>query len=135
MTMTLDTLRLLTPPAERQAIYAGLRGEERAYFRSILADLAERVKTCPRTYDQDGLGDAAVAHLHYFHGGADWWITELDRDGLVDQAFGFACLGDPGNAELGYISIRELVQAGVELDLHYTPEPLAAIKARLYLPS
>ena len=47
---------------------------------------------------------------------------------------GFANLGDPQNAELGYISIQELIDCNVELDLYWEPKPLQpiidAIKAR-----
>jgi hypothetical protein len=48
------------------------------------------------------------------------------------QAFGYACLnGDTENAELGYISIEELTENGVELDLYYKPEKLGDIKKKL----
>ena len=64
---------------------------------------------------------SALAHLHYFIGGCDWWIVEKDSDpdqaGQV-QAFGIADLGM--GAELGYISIPELLENGAELDLYYT---------------
>ena len=36
------------------------------------------VLTMPATYGQDGLGEAAVVHLHYFMAGMDWWVTEKD---------------------------------------------------------
>jgi hypothetical protein len=43
----------------------------------------------------------------------------------VLQAFGYAVLfGDKENAELGYICITEITQ----LDLYFTPCPLAEIK-------
>ena len=81
----------------------------------------------PKTYEQDGLGEEAVVHLHYFTGSADWWITEKDSDpdgeGQV-QAFGLADLFQDGG-ELGYISLVEILAAGAELDLHWTPKPLA----------
>ena len=77
----------------------------------------------------DGKGGQAVAHLHYFMGGCDWFIFEKDVEGGVDQAYGYAILnGDLHNAELGYISIAELVAAGVELDLHFTPKTFEEIQ-------
>jgi len=99
-------------------------------FHQIIVDTAEQISKSARTYDTDGQGDAAVVQLHYFSGSSDWYILELDKDGLLDQAFGWVVLGgDLQCAELGYISINELCQNGVELDLHWTPRPLAAVKA------
>lgn len=88
----------------------------------------------PQTGETDGQGDTAVACLHYFIGNFDFWITERDKgDGSDDdsqhQAFGFVNLGDPDNAELGYISLSELFESNVELDLHWTPKTLGEIKA------
>ena len=42
------------------------------------------------------------------------------------QALGLANLGYGG--ELGYISIQELIDAGVELDVYWTPKTIGAIK-------
>ena len=76
----------------------------------------------PLPYATEGFGDSAIVFLHYFSGGDDWWILERDNDGEGPQrqCFGFACLdGDRDCAELGYISIAELIAAGVELDFHW----------------
>lgn len=115
---------------------AARRGEERDYFLGKLEELADRIASMPKTFEQDGLGDDAIAHLHYFHGGSDWYITEKDMGspgdqtpGVQLQAFGFAILnGDTDNAEFGYISIAELARHGVELDLHWEPKPLREVK-------
>lgn len=65
----------------------------------------------PKTYEQDGKGDQATAHLHYFLNGSDWYITEKDMDGGIQQAYGYAILnGDDECAEVGYISIEELTR-------------------------
>ena len=80
----------------------------------------------PETYGQDGMGDKAIAHLHYFKGSMDWYITEKDMEGEQLQAFGMVDMGY--GPELGYISIAELVQNGIELDLHFTPMTLGEIK-------
>lgn len=78
------------------------------------------------------MGDGAIVYLHYFKGACDWWITERDSDpdgeGQI-QAFGFANLGDPECAELGYISIVELIRHGVELDLYWQSRTLGEVKA------
>ena len=71
---------------------------------------------------------SALARLHYFTGGCDWWIVEKDADsdhaGQV-QAFGVADLGM--GAELGYISIPELLENGAELDLYFTPKRMGEL--------
>lgn len=82
----------------------------------------------PKTYEQDGKGDQAIAYLHYFTSNGDFYITEKDIDDGVTQAFGLASIGD-SYPELGYISITELVKNGAEIDLHFEPKTLGEIKA------
>jgi hypothetical protein len=116
------------------------KGEEGAFFRDKIAEVKATISSMPQTYETDGQGDDALATLHYFQGGSDWYIVERDAGDPDDeipgqqcQAFGYACLnGDSENAELGYISIAELIRHNVELDLYYTPEPLKSIKNRIW---
>ncbi len=35
--------------------------------------------TTPALYAQDGKGDEAIVHAHYFIGGCDWLVTEYDQ--------------------------------------------------------
>lgn len=110
------------------AMADGCRGEEKEFFMNKFIEFGQRIDTMPKTYEQDGLGLESVAFLHYFLGGCDWYITEKDMDGGVLQAFGYAVLnGDREMAELGYISIAELVKHGAELDLHFTPKTINSI--------
>ncbi len=116
------------------------QGEEREYFKAMILNLKEIIEAMPKTYETDGQGDEAIATLHYFNSGSDWYITEKDAGspddsiemaGAQGQAFGFTCLnGDVENAELGYISIQELIENGVEIDLYYKPEKIGDIKTR-----
>lgn len=131
------TLQPFIGPHQLAVLRAALRGEERAYFSAKLVDLAALIAAMPQTGEQDGLGEAAVVSLHYFAGGsANWWITEKDAgDGTEDtgqhQAFGLANLfGGPTDqdAELGYISIAEILAHGGELDLHFTPTTLGQLQ-------
>ena len=118
--------------AQLHALRDGWRGEEKQFFFDKLVEMAGIVQTMPKTYEQDGKGDQAVAYLHYFAGGqANWYITECDVETPEEpgqhQAFGLADLfGDGG--ELGYISIVELLENGAELDLYFTPLTLGEIK-------
>mgnify|MGYP001563457152 FL=1 len=127
------TLKHFIGKHQWSAIKQGMAGEERQYFYDMMVDLAARIEAMPKTYEQDGKGDQAIVHLHYFRGGCDWWISEKDSDpdgeGQI-QAFGYANLGDDQNAELGYISIKELIEHGVELDLYWTPKTLEQVKAK-----
>ncbi len=104
------------------------KGEEEEFFQQKFIDLAQQIDTMPKTYEQSGQCDQAIVHLHYFLAGSD--ITEKDREGGVDQAFGYACLnGDEQMAEIGYISIAEITRYGAELDLHWTLRTLGDVKA------
>jgi hypothetical protein len=88
----------------------------------------------PDIYGQEKVDDPIV-YLKLFtpDGSATWLITEYDRKDLM---FGFACLGDPDMAELGYISLDEIkgvrgrLGMRVERDLHWQPMPLSAAKQR-----
>ena len=127
----LDILKMLTPPAQYEAIIAGMMGEEGDHFVELIDRVHAAWQAMPKTYETDGQGCAALAQLHYFTGGCDWWIVEKDADpdhaGQV-QAFGIADLG-MGYRELGYISIPELLANGAELDLHYRPKTIGEILA------
>lgn len=130
------TLRPFVGRAQTRALEQLLKGEEGLYFQDLLDGLAKDILDMPQTGETDGQGDKAKACLHYFIGSFDFWITERDKgDGTDDdsqhQAFGFVNLGDPDNAELGYISLPELFESNVELDLHWTPKTLGEIKASL----
>lgn len=134
-----DILYHFIGASQGAAIGAALRGEEGQFFHDKLDELAEIVRTMPKTGETDGLGENAIVHLHYFYGGADWFITEKDMGSPDDapedvgkqfQAFGWAeILPDCG--EYGYISIEEVCDAGAELDLYWKPKTVAeAIKER-----
>jgi hypothetical protein len=120
-------LRPYLSTSQRRAMEGILRGEEGAYMAEIVDRLVTTLATLPKTYEPDGQGLEAIVHLHYFGGGADAWLTELDIDGGLLQCFGAVGLYGPGSAELGYINVTELVDAGLELDLHWTPRTLGEV--------
>jgi len=128
-----EALRGFIAPGQLAVILNLCRGEEGRFYRDRMVALASIVTTMPKTYDQVGKGNDAAASLHYFVGGCDWWITERDAgaaddtpDQFQSQAFGLADLGY--GAELGYISLPEILANGAELDLHFTPATLRAIR-------
>lgn len=117
--------------SQRRVLDDLLRGEEREAFADTVLRVAQVIETMPKTYEQSELEMDAVAYLHYFRSSADFWITEKDMgDGSDDlrqhQAFGLASLfgGGAEDAELGYISIQEILDANVELDLYWEPKKL-----------
>jgi hypothetical protein len=130
LTQSLDIIRPFLSRIQFALMKTGASDVEGNYFRDKIHTLAKLIEHMPRTHGQDGLGDQAIAYLHYFKGGADWYITELDIETPDEpgqhQAFGLVNLGH--GAELGYISIPELVANGVELDLHFSPTTLATLK-------
>lgn len=128
--VALKALRGFISPLQLQAIGNGVRSDDRQFFIEKLCELAARVTAMPKTYAQEGLGGAALAHLHYFTGGGDWYITEKDMESEQHQATGLVDLGF--GSEFGYISIVELIENNVELDLHFTPKPLKEIDAEFY---
>jgi hypothetical protein len=98
-----------------------LRGEEGPHFEEILRAVADRIAGAPRTYQTDGQGAQARAVLHYFKGGCDWWIVELDPVAGIWRRIPRLRAG------AGYISIPELLRAGAELDLYFTPRAVGEI--------
>lgn len=118
--------------AQRTALIHTLRGEEGEAIADLVFKARDTILNMPHTYQQDGLGDKAVVHLHYFKGCYDAWITEKDRGNTaVDtrqiQAFGKASFSGIEDAELGYISIEEVLSSGAELDLYWTPKTLGEL--------
>lgn len=111
--------------AQLDAIVEAMQGEEQGFFIAKIIGLAELITNMPTTYQTDGQGDEAIAYLHYFIGGFDWFITEKDMLHEQLQAFGLACMRE---RELGYININELRENQIELDLYWTPKPLRDIK-------
>jgi len=122
------TLKPFISRSQALALGNGLAGEESDWFAQIITDYAARIQTMPQTYQTEDQADPLV-YLHYFRGGWDWFITEKDSDPDGEgqlQAFG---LVRGFEEELGYINLPEILAAGAELDLHWTPKPLSAVRS------
>lgn len=132
--LTFGKIKRFMSKPQLSVIADNLRGEEGDFFASKVLEIAGVIEAMPATYETDDQGTAAVVHLHYFRGGVDAWITEKDKgDGSHDdrqhQAFGLITLtGNKDDAELGYISIDELIENNVELDLYWEPQTLDELK-------
>ena len=124
----LEAIKGFMSEAQYSILSQNIGGEEYE-FNDVVNDLYETITTMPKTGEQGDKGDDAVAYLHYFKGGSDWYIIEKDMYDEQLQAFGYAILnGDREMAELGYINIEELTRLGVELDFYYTKQTLGEIK-------
>jgi hypothetical protein len=140
------TLRHFISRQQLSCVRELMKDEEGDFFASKMIELDALIRAMPKTYEQDGKGDEAIVSLHYFAGGSgNWWITERDffleesptdvgdeQDGGQHQAFGLAnFFGGPNDqdAELGYISIAEIIASGGELDFHFQPRTLRELKA------
>ena len=93
---------------------------------NIMNNIEKTINSMPVVYEQDGKGDDAIVYLHYFKGGLDWYIIERDVSAEQHRAFGYARHWDGLEAE--YISIKKLIEHGVELDLYWTPKTIGEIK-------
>lgn len=91
-------------------------------------ELLDRI---PRLYETEHVPlKEKIVYLHFFIGGADFYITEFDG---VDLFFGYTDLNDPVNAEWGYISFQELKDINIhgfqiDRDIYWEPKPAEQIK-------
>jgi len=132
----LEDINRFIPKKQKAALIPLLKddSEEHEFFREMIFELSERIRKMPHTYQTDGQGDKAIAYLHYFIGGSDFYITEKDMGKEQLQAYGLSVLnGDWQMSEMGYISIEEIkdITKGIlfcDLDLYWTPKSIAEIK-------
>lgn len=83
------------------------------------------IRTIPALYATENVPiKDKVIHAHYFVGGCDWYIAELDRE--TGDAFGYCDVGQ-GYAEWGYSNLVEMERTlafellPIERDLDFTP--------------
>lgn len=126
-TAAFNALRGFVSPAQMSEMASVCRSEEKKFMFDKLAGLVDTIATMPKTYETDGQGSAAVAFLHYFARDCDWYITEKDMEAEQLQAFGLCCIWE---GEIGYVSVKEIIEAGAELDLYFEPVTLREIKRR-----
>jgi hypothetical protein len=123
----LEYLRDFIGPQQLAFIRHLYRGEEGQWFKDRMTEIAQQIEAMPKTYEQRNADAPIVAHLHYFIGRCDFYVAEKDIDdgeGQV-QAWGTADIGY--GPELGYISLKEITEAGAEIDLHFEPRPITDI--------
>lgn len=131
-----NELAQFMPAGQRMALTLMLNGEEGEHAAELVMGWSRRISAIPKTYETDGQGKEAVAHLHYFRGGVDAYITERDMgngpdDQTQQQAMGLVSLygGGAKDGELGYVSIEDLIENNVELDLYFQPKTLRELQS------
>ena len=110
--------------SQQLEILNNTKHEEHLYFKAISENIKNIIDNMPMPYGTDGVKNP-IAHLHYYIGNCDWYITERDSSAEQHQAHGYANLGY--GFEAGYISIEELKHLNVELDFHFEPTPIKAL--------
>ena len=130
--LAFHSLREFIGGSQRAVIQQCMAGEEKQFFYDKMVEIACLVQVMHKTYEQRDKGDDATVWLHYFKGGCDWHITEKDMGSPEEpgqhQAYGFCNISDAQNAEWGYVSIVELLQNDVEIDLHFEPRRWGDVK-------
>jgi hypothetical protein len=102
--------------------------------RDMLSNVVKAYKHIPSLYKQDGKGYNAVAYLHYFVGGADWWVTGYDRS--TGKMFGLSSLNNEWN--LGYFNVSFFKNNDLspfqkpELDFYFKYQTLNEILEKVY---
>ena len=113
---------------QAQSLLEMLDDQEAPRYAAKIVELSETIKAMPLTHDQAGAGYEAVAHLHYFSGATHCYVFEKDFMGGVQNATALTVVrGDLERAEIGFVSIAEMVERGLGLDLDFTPCTLGAI--------
>lgn len=120
----LKSIRNFIGISQYEAIRCFLRGEDGPAYNERFSAIADTIRNMPKTYETDGQGEKAIAYLHYFTSGFDFYVTEKDMGKEQVQAFGLVKGLD---SELGYISIKEIISLGAEIDMHWTPKTLEEI--------
>lgn len=115
MKADINFLKNYIPKGELSCLLDSAKGEEGEFFRELLAETEQKIRAVPPLYANEEIGLEAPIRLHYFGGGIDFYISELDQD--TGEAFG---IGSIYEKELGALSIPEIVATNrLELDLYW----------------
>lgn len=102
--------------------------------RDMLLNVVKAYQHIPSLYKQDGKGNNAVAYLHYFVGGIDWWVTEYDRS--TGKMFGLSNLNNDwtlGYFDVSFFKDNELSPfQKPELDFYFKYQTINEILEKVY---
>lgn len=110
----LDELKGWVPAGQLGALAENIDSEDFESFYDQVTTLQDIIKNMPAVGSTDGQGKNAIAILHYFSGGSNWYVTEADSP---SDAFGYASLNG-FDYEAGYMQISDIIKHA-ELDLNF----------------
>ncbi len=113
----LDELKGWVPAGQLGALAENIDSEDFESFYDQVTELQDIIKHMPAIGSTDGKGKNAVAILHYFSGGSNWYVTEADSP---SDAYGYASLNG-FDYEAGYMQISDIIKHA-ELDLNFNQE-------------
>ena len=119
----LPLMRKFIGRSQLSAMVEQAQGEGAQFFIDQIIETAKVIKEMPLTHATLEQGGDAIAHLHYFGGGYDAYITERDMgDGYEDDQWQATGVSSFAPTKLqSFIPIHEIIQSGIELDLNWTP--------------
>jgi hypothetical protein len=100
----------------------------------MLSNVVKAYEDIPSLYKEEGKGYNAVAYLHYFVGGVDWWVTEYDKS--TGEMFGLSNLNNEWN--LGYFNVSFFKNNDLsplqkpELDFYFKYQTINEILENVY---
>ena len=90
----LTVFRQFVGAAQRAALYDAIGGEERAFFKAKVQEVMHLIDTMPKTYEQEGMGGAALVWL----GGAAYlFLTHQTLHGILLAVWGGLLVSLPDN--------------------------------------
>jgi hypothetical protein len=116
----IDALKLLSRficTAQLNAIAADMKGGNRQFAYDNTIDVLNTIMAAPPLESTHNYGTYALAYAHYFKGGRDWFLTEIDHSGKYIEAYGLA-LTDI--IVLGNICVSNLIAEKAWLDLNWS---------------
>ena len=101
----LDNATKVIPEEQYQFMLENAAGEEAEYFKKKLKNMATICADLQKHSNKENVNKdgSHPCKLHYFLGNCDWYISELDNDGI---GFGYCILnGDLYNSEWGSVNV------------------------------
>lgn len=101
----LDNATKVIPEEQYQFMLENAAGEEAEYFKKKLKNMATICTDSQKHSNKENVNKdgSHPCKLHYFLGNCDWYISELDNDGI---GFGYCILnGDLYNSEWGSVNV------------------------------
>lgn len=121
--------REFVPHSQMRFCIGHLNGEEGQHFIDVLTKLADIWKGAATTRQTNGMGESAVAFMHFFGGSFDLYLTEKDVEAEQLQAYGYVRIGRNEGFEAGYVDLTEIqAEPIINVDFDFMPETIATLR-------